>query len=82
MTRSGVAACQARIKRRAWLGGWVGNTPWWVPTIAERGAGGWPCQRRRPRPWPVGGFLGGVGSAPLPGGAGWIEHGVPQMPSM
>jgi hypothetical protein len=41
-----------------------------------------PPATKAPRPWLVGGFLGGIGgSAPLPGGAGWIEHGVPQTPN-
>jgi hypothetical protein len=81
VTRSGVDACQARITRRAWIGGWVGNTPWRVPTIVRARWGRLVLAAKAPRPWPVGDFLGGIGgSAPLPGGAGWIEHGVPQMP--
>ena len=82
VTPSGVSACQARIRRRAWIGGWTSNTPWWVPTIVRARCKGLALAVKAPRPWPVGGFLGGIGgSAPLPGGSGWIEHGVPQMPN-
>ena len=82
VTPSDVDACQPRITRRAWLGGWTSNTPWWVPTIVRARCKGLALNVRAPRPWPVGGFLGGIGgSAPLPGGSGWIEHGVPQMPN-
>ena len=81
-TPRGVAACQAKITRRGWLGGWVQNTPWWVPTIVRARCGRLALSANAPRPWPVGGFLGGVGgSAPLQGARGWIEHGVPQIPN-
>ena len=82
VTRSGVAACQTRITRRGWIGGWTNNTPWWVPTIVRARCKHLALGVKAPRPWPVGGFLGGVGgSAPLPEASGWIEHGVPQMPN-
>jgi WD40-like Beta Propeller Repeat len=81
-TPRGVSACQARITRRAWIDGFTSNTPWYMPTIVRAGCGRLALSAKAPRPWLVGGFLGGVGgSAALPGGAGWIEHGVPQMPN-
>jgi hypothetical protein len=53
-----------------------------VPTIIRARCGRLALSANAPRPWRVGGFLGGVGgSAPLPGARGWIEHGVPQMPN-
>jgi hypothetical protein len=47
VTRSGVAACQARITRRAWLGGWSGSRRGGCRRSSERGAAAWRCRRRR-----------------------------------
>jgi hypothetical protein len=63
-TPRGVAAFQARITRRAWIGGFTSNTPWYVPTIVRARCGRLALSAKAPRPWLVGGFLGGVGGRP------------------
>lgn len=82
VTPRGMSTCIARITRSGWLSGFATNTPWRIPTSVRAQCGGSTLAVHAPSPWPAGGFLGGIGgSAPLPGGTGWIEHGMPLLPN-
>lgn len=87
VSRSGASACSARIVRSGWArypnhaDGW----DYWLPSRVTARCSGGRAFSARPEsvPWGLTGFMQALlGSSPVRGRSGWIEHATPPFPNV